>query len=108
MGTKVRHLFFLFLPLPLMRINHLSTDTQSWYHSQEANVMVDSAQLAREWLIALNINQNTGQYGAVDEDGFWRDKDGNVVQSSGGTGGLIEVVKGMMNAVARVRGKGGF
>ena len=50
--------------------------------------------------------EETGE--ANGEDGFWRDKDGNVVQSSGGTGGLIEVVKGMMNAVARVRGKGGF
>ncbi|KAI0801970.1 hypothetical protein BC629DRAFT_1591626 [Irpex lacteus] len=83
-------------------------DTQSWYHSQEANVMVDSPQLARDWLTALNINQNTAQYGPVDEDGFWRDKDGKIVQSSGGTGGPVEVVKGMMNAVARVQGKGGF
>jgi hypothetical protein len=86
----------------------MTTDTQSWYHSQEANVMIDSAELAHDWMTALNVNQNTAQFGSVDEDGFWRDKDGNVVQSSGGTGGPVEVIKGMMNAVARVQGKGGF
>ncbi|KAI0685630.1 hypothetical protein BC835DRAFT_1383153 [Cytidiella melzeri] len=83
-------------------------DTQSWYHSQESNVMIDSPQHARELAAALNHNQNTGLLGSVDEDGFWRDKEGKVVQSSGGTGGPVEVMKGMMNAVARVQGKGGF
>lgn len=61
-------------------------DTQSWYHSQECNVMVDSPQLCAEWRAALEHNQNTGALGAVDEDGLWRDREGNVVQSSGGTG----------------------
>jgi phosphatidylserine/phosphatidylglycerophosphate/cardiolipin synthase-like enzyme len=46
-------------------------DSQSWYHSQELNIMVDSAQLATEWVAALNHNQNTGIYGAVDKDGAW-------------------------------------
>lgn len=83
-------------------------DAQSWYHSQECNVMVDSPQLAREWLAALNHNQNTGAFGEVDEDGLWRDPAGNIVQSSGGNGGTVEVVKGLINAVKRVQGKGGF
>lgn len=48
--------------------------------------MVDSPQLAREWLAALNHNQNTGAFGEVDEDGLWRDPAGNIVQSSGGNG----------------------
>ena len=61
-------------------------DAQSWYHSQEVNVMVDSAELATEWVRALNHNQNSGLYGEVQEDGVWRDKDGNVVMSSGGYG----------------------
>lgn len=48
--------------------------------------MVDSQQLCSEWLAALNHNQNSGTLGPVGEDGLWRDKDGNVVQSSGGYG----------------------
>ena len=64
-------------------------DAQSWYHSQEVNIMVDSPPLAREWLHALNHNQNTATYGEVDEDGVWRDKDGNVVTGSGGYGGYF-------------------
>ena len=70
--------------------------------------MVDSAELCAEWMAALNHNQNSGTIGHVDDDGMWRDKDGNVVQSSGGLGGPTEVIKGMFNAVARVQGKGGF
>ncbi|THG97953.1 hypothetical protein EW026_g4144 [Hermanssonia centrifuga] len=83
-------------------------DTQSWFHSQECNIMVDSPKLCAEWMAALNNNQNTAMLGPIGEDGLWRDKDGNVVQSSGGLGGPVEVMKGMMNAVARVQGKGGF
>ncbi|EKM54954.1 uncharacterized protein PHACADRAFT_255202 [Phanerochaete carnosa HHB-10118-sp] len=83
-------------------------DAQSWYHSQEANVMVDSPALAREWLRALNHNQNSATLGPVGRDGVWRDADGNEVASSGGMGGPLNVAKGMLNAVARVQGKGGF
>ena len=83
-------------------------DAQSWYHSQEANIMVDSSKLAREWLAALNHNQNSGTLGLVGRDGVWRDAQGNEVTSSGGMGGPVNVMKGMLNAVARVQGKGGF
>lgn len=51
--------------------------------------MVDSAKLAKEWVAALNHNQNSGLYGEVQEDGVWRDKDGNVVMSSGGYGEFL-------------------
>ncbi len=70
--------------------------------------MVDSPQLCAEWRRALDHNQRTGELGPVQEDGVWRDKEGKEVGSSGGMGGPVEVVKGMMNAVARVQGKGGF
>ncbi len=61
-------------------------DTQSWFHSQEINVMVDSPQLCHEWLEAINRNQNTLVNGKVDDkDGLYRDKEGNVIQSAGGT-----------------------
>jgi len=40
-------------------------DTQSWYHSQELNVMADSADLAKEWMELYRRNQSTFQYGWV-------------------------------------------
>lgn len=49
-------------------------DTQSWYHSAEVNVLIDSAQIVRDWMEALNRQQNTALYGRVDDDGIWRDK----------------------------------
>jgi hypothetical protein len=44
-------------------------DTQSWFHSQEVNVMIDSAQLVNEWKENLNHNQNTRKYGLTDQYG---------------------------------------
>ena len=70
--------------------------------------MVDSPQLCIEWRRALDHNQRSGELGPVQEDGIWRDTSGQEVGSSGGMGGPVEVMKGMMNAVARVQGKGGF
>lgn len=49
-------------------------DTQSWYHSSEVNVLIDSAQIVRDWMEALRRQQNTELYGRVDADGIWRDK----------------------------------
>ena len=63
-----------------------SADTQSWFHSQEANIMIDSAEWCTEFIAGLENNQNTAAYGSLGEDGQWRDKDGNVVESSGGKG----------------------
>lgn len=48
--------------------------------------MIDSAKLCEEWMAALCHNQNTGELGDVGEDGQWRDREGNVVQSEGETG----------------------
>ncbi|RDX54088.1 hypothetical protein OH76DRAFT_1062134 [Lentinus brumalis] len=84
-------------------------DTQSWFHSQEINVMVDSPQLCHEWLEAINRNQNTLVNGKVDEkDGLYRDKEGNVIQSAGGTDtGPKALFKGIKGTIDRVRGVGG-
>jgi hypothetical protein len=49
-------------------------DTQSWYHSAEVNVMIDSAQIVSDWMQALHRQQNTHLFGRVDDDGIWRDK----------------------------------
>ncbi|KAF9294033.1 hypothetical protein BGZ88_004565, partial [Linnemannia elongata] len=51
-------------------------DTQSWYHSQELNIMLDSEEICRKWRETIERNQNTARYGVASEDGVWRDKDG--------------------------------
>lgn len=59
-------------------------DTQSWYHSQEINVMVDSRQIVGEWDRALRRNQSTHLYGRVDDDGIWRGRTGAETVDKGG------------------------
>ncbi|KAM0791421.1 hypothetical protein ACM66B_005880 [Microbotryomycetes sp. NB124-2] len=49
-------------------------DTQSFMHSQEANVLVDSPQVVKDWLDQLRTNQSSHKYGRVDTDGIWRDQ----------------------------------
>ncbi|SAM86194.1 uncharacterized protein UBRO_08611 [Ustilago bromivora] len=59
-------------------------DTQSWFHSQEINVMVDSKGIVQEWMQALERNQNTKLYGMVDQrDGIWRGRDGSQLVDTG-------------------------
>ncbi len=59
-------------------------DTQSWFHSQEINVMVDSKQIVDEWMAALTRNQSTKLYGMVDQrDGIWRGRDGQELVDTG-------------------------
>ena len=84
-------------------------DTQSWFHSQEINVLVDSPQLVREWIAGIDANQNTAAYGRVsDVDGVWR-QDGTVIQASGTkSASVIGNLKGLKSAVRRLRGTGGF
>ncbi|RSL43271.1 hypothetical protein CEP54_015145 [Fusarium duplospermum] len=40
-------------------------DTQSWFHSQEVNIMVDSYEVCRKWRAAIDENQNTRVFGRV-------------------------------------------
>ena len=49
-------------------------DTQSWFHSCEVNVMVDSKEIVQDWMETLHRQQNTQLYGRVDDDGIWRDR----------------------------------
>lgn len=85
-------------------------DTQSWFHSQEINVMLESTEVCRAWIDALRRNQNTHLYGALSkEDCVWRDKDGK--EADGATGvdpGRFSWAKGVIGAVKRVQGTGGF
>ncbi|EAQ87640.1 hypothetical protein CHGG_04259 [Chaetomium globosum CBS 148.51] len=86
-------------------------DTQSWFHSQEANLLVDSAELCGLWLEGLRRNQNTGLFGAVGGlDGVWRDGRGEEVEGAMGVeaGRVRGWARGVKGAVERVRGTGGF
>ncbi|KAJ7168186.1 hypothetical protein C8R43DRAFT_917003 [Mycena crocata] len=85
-------------------------DTQSWYHSQEINVMFDSATVCKGWIDGLRRNQNTHLYGPVDKtDGIWRDENGNQPQDVIGVDpGRFSWAKGFKGAIERVRGTGDF
>ncbi|KAJ7702270.1 hypothetical protein B0H17DRAFT_1157462 [Mycena rosella] len=85
-------------------------DTQSWYHSQEINVMFDSATVCKGWIDGIRRNQNTHLYGPVDKtDGIWRDENGNQPQDVIGIDpGKFSWAKGFMGAIERVRGTGDF
>jgi phosphatidylserine/phosphatidylglycerophosphate/cardiolipin synthase-like enzyme len=85
-------------------------DTQSWFHSQEINVMIDSSAICAAWAEGIRRNQNTHLYGAVSkEDGCWYGKDGKQAEGAIGTDpGRFSWAKGIVGAVQRVRGAGGF
>jgi len=87
-------------------------DTQSWFHSQEINIMIDSSLIASEWREAIDANQNTKYYGLVDpKDGVWRDKDGKELIGSEVSKiphGAFKSLAGVKGAIQRVRGEGGF
>ncbi|KAE8149782.1 hypothetical protein BDV25DRAFT_155747 [Aspergillus avenaceus] len=86
-------------------------DTQSFYHSQEVNVLIDSPMICRSWLETINQNQNTAKYGAVSStDGCWHDPvTGEMAEGSIGVNpGHFSWAKGVVGAVQRVRGAGGF
>ncbi|KAF9220887.1 hypothetical protein BS17DRAFT_786130 [Gyrodon lividus] len=83
-------------------------DTQSWYHSQEVNVMIGNPTVCKEWRDTIRRVQNTHLH-ELRTDGIYRDKDGNLLTDSTGVGsGLKGVIKGVQGSIARVRGKGGF
>jgi hypothetical protein len=94
--------------------------------------MVDSPMLVATWRAAIENNQNTAVHGRIDDkDGFYHDKEGNVVDSSAGRGqcqsfspvvsgfnvihlsyphigGAFAWIKGVEGTIQRVRGVGGF
>ncbi|KAH8678575.1 hypothetical protein BGZ60DRAFT_468049 [Tricladium varicosporioides] len=85
-------------------------DTQSWYHSQETNVMFDSEEVCRGWIDGLRRNQNTHVYGEVSKnDGIWRDGEGREAEGVIGVDpGRFSWAKGFIGAINRVRGTGDF
>jgi phosphatidylserine/phosphatidylglycerophosphate/cardiolipin synthase-like enzyme len=86
-------------------------DTQSFFHSQEINVLIDSAFVCRAWTELINRNQNTAKYGAASsKDGCWHDPETGEIPpgSMGPVPGRLSWAKGAVGAVKRVRGVGGF
>ena len=85
-------------------------DTQSWFQSQEVNLMLDSPEICRTWIDALRRNQNTGMYGAVDyEDVIWRDEEGRGVEGATGVDAeRFSYAKGFIGAINRLKGTGEF
>lgn len=89
-------------------------DTQSWYHSQEVNVMIDSPFVCGKWLEGIRQNQNTHLYGRVEKEGAeagcWVSGETGK-QAEGAIGvdaGRMSWTKGFEGAFARMRGTGGF
>jgi phosphatidylserine/phosphatidylglycerophosphate/cardiolipin synthase-like enzyme len=84
-------------------------DAQSWFHSQEINIMIDCPSVCKEWRDGIRKNENTHLYGRLQNDGIWRDKDGK--EATDGTGvhsGISGLYKGVKGSILRVQGKGGF
>ncbi|KAL3455359.1 hypothetical protein BJX64DRAFT_282124 [Aspergillus heterothallicus] len=86
-------------------------DTQSFYHSQEVNLLLDSPLICRTWLDAVNRNQSTAKYGLVSpNDGCWHDPETGQLPlgSLGVNPGSFSWAKGAVGVIQRVRGTGGF
>ncbi|KAL6865660.1 hypothetical protein ACO1O0_001755 [Amphichorda felina] len=84
-------------------------DTQSWFHSQEINVMVDSRAVCAQWREAVERNQNTRLFGEVGEDGVWRDKEGNPGEGYSGDPGVVDgLLWGVGGMLKKIRAAGGF
>ncbi|TVY42488.1 hypothetical protein LSUB1_G003283, partial [Lachnellula subtilissima] len=82
-------------------------DTQSWYHSQEINVMLDSAPICAQWREGIERNQNTRRFGEAAEDGIWRDGQGRPGAGYMGDPGKMEgLVKGVKGMLKKVQDKG--
>ncbi|KAM0228267.1 hypothetical protein ACHAP5_011986 [Fusarium lateritium] len=84
-------------------------DTQSWFHSQEINIMVDSKEICCKWREGIDRNQNTRKFGKVAQDGIWRDSVGNPGKGyMGNPGTVMGLVKGVFGMVMKMKGPGGF
>jgi phosphatidylserine/phosphatidylglycerophosphate/cardiolipin synthase-like enzyme len=74
------HVKFMSVDSQVAILGNGNQDTQSWCHSQEVNIMVDSPQLVQDWEAMLTANQNTGRFGRTEIDGIWRDRKGRTVE----------------------------
>lgn len=77
------HIKFMSIDDQVAIMGNGNMDTQSWFHSQEINAMIDSPEIVKEYMDALHKNQSTGIYGKLDLDGIWRDTRGNLNPNNG-------------------------
>ncbi|KAJ5189160.1 MmgE/PrpD [Penicillium cf. griseofulvum] len=80
-------------------------DTQSFFHSQEVNILIDSKLVCRAWTELINRNQNTAKYGAANtKDGCWHDPETGKISagSIGPVPGRFSWAKGVVGAVQRM------
>ena len=97
--------------LTIETLGNGNLDTQSYYHSQEINLLLDSPLICRSWIEAVNRNQNTAKYGLVSpDDGCWHDPvTGEMAEGALGLDpGKFSWARGAVGVVQRVRGTGGF
>ena len=109
-GTLMRP-YYTHVLLILVCLGNGNLDTQSFFHSQEINVLIDSEMVCRAWTELINRNQNTAKYGAASaKDGCWHDPKTDEIPpgSMGPVPGRFSWAKGAIGAVQRVRGVGGF
>ena len=89
-------------------------DTQSYFHSQEINIMLGSELVCKAWMAGILRNQNTHIYGKVLKEGpkarCWVDPEtGKQAEAAIGVdAGKFAWAKGIVGAVQRDRGLGGF
>ena len=109
-GKRSCHIKLMIVDEHIGIMGNGNQDTQSWFHSQEINVMIDSVDICRAWIDGLRRNQNTHIYGALDrEEGSWKDGEGNKAKGAMGVDpGRFSWTKGIVGAVKRVQGTGGF
>lgn len=80
-------------------------DTQSWFHSQEVNVMIDSPVVCKAWREGIERNQNTAAYGRAQLDGCWYDAKGKLAAGSyGNDAGKFAWAKGIVGTVQKAKG----
>jgi len=77
------HIKFMAIDDQVAIMGNGNMDSQSWFHSQEINAMIDSPVVVKEWMEALYKNQSTDKYGQVGTDGHWRDEHGNLNPKNG-------------------------
>lgn len=97
--------------LTVLTTGNGNLDTQSFFHSAEVNVMIDSPLICKIWRDAIDRNQNTSQFGLVSShDGCWHHVEtGEIAEGTiGPDPGRFSWAKGIVGAVQRVRGAGGF
>ncbi|GAW07091.1 IQ calmodulin-binding motif protein [Lentinula edodes] len=103
------HIKLLIIDAHLAIQGNGNQDTQTWFHSQEINILLDSPEVCRTWMEGVRRNQGTETYGRVSSlDGCWHDPiSGEMADGAIGVDpGRFSWARGMVGAVQRVRGEG--